>query len=202
MSEQKGQVVSPNIYWQISLLASILMLTYGILRQDFSIVIGQTLVYGIYIRNLQLKFAWQKIHWFARIFTLAVPLLYWIYLVCFGGFTVIFSNSDVSLSLMIWGTLAQLVFVSRFFYQWIYSENNSESILPIGFWIISLIGSLMIIVYSISRFDPVLFVTHCLGLFVYTRNIFLHFGKASLVSRLNKSPALNKIVSMISGNTK
>ncbi len=61
-SEQEGKVISPTIFWQISLVASLLMFTYGVLRNDFAIVIGQTLVYAIYIRNLQLKNAWKEIH--------------------------------------------------------------------------------------------------------------------------------------------
>jgi len=71
-SEQEGEVISPTIYWQISLLASILLLTYGILRNDFAIVVGQFLVYSIYIRNLQLKNAWQKMHWAVKSLAIVV----------------------------------------------------------------------------------------------------------------------------------
>ena len=44
-SEHEGRVLSPTLFWKISLLASILMLTYGILRNDAAILIGQILVY-------------------------------------------------------------------------------------------------------------------------------------------------------------
>ena len=179
-SEQKGEVISPVIYWQISLLASVLMLTYGILRNDFAIVVGQFLVYGIYIRNLQLKKAWQKMHWLAKSLAIVVPVVYLIWLIFSGNFSSILKNEDVSLFWMIWGTIAQIVFVSRFFYQWIYSENRKESVLPLGFWIISTVGSLMIFTYSIARLDPVLFAGHSLGLFIYIRNIFIYFGKKSI----------------------
>ncbi len=201
-SEQEGEVISPTIYWQISLLASILMLTYGILRNDFAIVVGQFLVYSIYIRNLQLKKAWQKMHWAIKSLALIVPLIYLGWLVFSGNFSTIFNNEDVSLFWMIWGTAAQMVFISRFFYQWLYSENRKESVLPLGFWIISTVGSLMIFTYSISRLDPVLFAAHSLGLFIYTRNILLHYGKGSLFSKLNKIPFLNKIIGKVSSKIK
>ena len=68
-SEKEGEVISPVIYWQISLVASIMMLTYGILRHDFAIVMGQSLVYGIYIRNLQLKNVWKQMHWLLKYIT-------------------------------------------------------------------------------------------------------------------------------------
>ena len=80
-SEKKGKVVSPVIYWQISLAASILMLTYGILRNDFAIVLGQSIVYLIYIRNLQLKKAWQKMHPLLRLLAFVIPLTYIFFLV-------------------------------------------------------------------------------------------------------------------------
>lgn len=201
-SEHEGQVISPIVYWQISLVASILMLTYGILRNDFAIVIGQSLVYSIYIRNLQFKKAWNKMHWVARILAVIIPLAYWAWLLSSGNFSSILNNNDVTLFWMVWGTIAQLVFISRFFYQWIYSENQKESVLPLGFWIISTCGSLMIFTYSVARIDPVLFAAHSLGLFIYLRNILLHFGKGSLFSRLQGIPVLNKIIRKVSDKIK
>lgn len=201
-SEQEGEVISPIIYWQISLVASILMLTYGILRNDFAIVVGQFLVYTIYIRNLQLKNAWNKMHWFAKGLAIVVPISYLAWLIFSGSFSAIFNNKDVSRFWLVWGTVAQIIFISRFFYQWIYSENKKESVLPLGFWVISTIGSSMIFTYSISRLDPVLFAAHSFGLFVYIRNILLHFGKGSLFEKLNKTPGLNKVIGKISAKIK
>lgn len=201
-SEQEGEVISPIIYWQISLVASILMLTYGILRNDFAIVVGQLLVYSIYIRNLQLKKAWKQMHIIARALALLVPLSYLAWLIYTGEFNSIIKNKDVSLFWMIWGTIAQLIFISRFFYQWIYSENKKESVLPLGFWIISTVGSIMIFTYSISRLDPVLFAAHSFGLFVYIRNVLLHFGKGGLFTKLNGSSKLNKRIERVSKKIK
>ena len=201
-SEKEGEVISPVIYWQISLVASIMMLTYGILRHDFAIVMGQSLVYGIYIRNLQLKNVWAKMHWAIKVLALAIPVGYWVWLLTSGNFANILHNEDVSLFWMIWGTTAQMVFISRFFYQWIHSENKKESLFPLGFWIISTCGSLMIFTYSIIRLDPVLFAAHSLGLFTYMRNIALHYGKSSLFERLNKIPLLNKVIGKISDKIK
>lgn len=201
-SEKEGEVISPVIYWQISLVGSITMLTYGILRNDFAIVFGQFLVYSIYIRNLQLKKAWQKMHWLAKSLAILVPLAYLGWLIYSGNFNSILKNQEVSLFWMIWGTAAQIIFLSRFFYQWIYSENRKESVLPLGFWIISTCGSLMIFTYSISRLDPVLFAAHSLGLFIYIRNILLHYGKGSLFSKLNKIPILNRFIGRISDKIK
>lgn len=203
-SEQEGEVISPVIYWQISLLASILMLTYGILRNDFSIVLGQVLVYSVYVRNLQLKNAWKKMHRITRTLAIVIPLIYLAWLI-FGknyNFMSIIRNDNVTLFLLIWGSAGQVIFTSRFLYQWIYSEYHNDSVLPLGFWVLSTIGSLMILIYSIPRLDPVLFTSHSLGLFMYTRNILLHYGKKGLFSKLGKTPSLKNIITKVSDKIK
>ena len=201
-SEKEGEVLSPVIFWQISLLASILMLTYGILRNDFAIVVGQLLVYLIYIRNLQLKNAWKRMHWLVRLLSIFVPLGYVFWLIFSGNFAAILKNKEVSTFWLVWGTLAQLVFISRFFYQWIFSEKEKNSVFPLGFWVISIIGSSMIFTYSIPRLDPVLFASHGFGIFVYTRNILLHYGRKSLFAKLDEMPGINKLIGKISDKIK
>lgn len=203
-SEQEGEVISPAIFWQISLVASNLMLVYGIFRNDFAIVLGQLIVYAIYIRNLQLKNVWNKMHLVSRGLFIVMPvaILLWLAFSDSYNFSTILKNEDISFWLMIWGTAGQVIFTFRFVYQWIYSETRKDSVLPLGFWIISLIGSLMIFTYAIYRLDPVLFAAHSLGLFIYIRNILLHFGKQSLFSRLYKIPALNKIINRVSDKIK
>jgi lipid-A-disaccharide synthase-like uncharacterized protein len=201
-SEQEGEVISPIVYWQISLVASILMLTYGILRNDFAIVVGQSLVYSIYIRNLQLKKVWNKMHLLSRGLFVLIPLGYWIWLIYSGNINSILKNENVSLFWMVWGTIAQLIFISRFFYQWIHSEKEKESLFPLGFWIISTVGSLMIFTYSVARIDPVLFASHSLGLFVYFRNILLHYGKGSLFEKFGDIPVLSKVIGKVSNKIK
>ena len=71
------------------------------------------------------------------------------------------------------GVVSQVLFTFRFVYQWIYSERKHESQLPMGFWAISLTGSLLILIYAIIRKDPVLFVGHFMGFIVYARNILI-----------------------------
>jgi len=202
-SEKEGEVISPIVYWQLSLLGSVIMLTYGILRNDFAIVLGQFIVYFIYIRNLQLKKVWGKTFILIRILAIITPFAYTLWLI-FGGaynFNAIIGNEDVSLFLLIWGSTGQVIFTFRFIYQWIYSEKEKESVLPLGFWLISTLGSLMIFIYSIPRLDPVLFAAHSLGLFIYIRNILLHYGKKSIIERLN-IPFINKLTDKVSEKIK
>lgn len=181
-SERAGKVLSPVIFWQISLVASIIMLVYGILRKDFAIILGQFLVYFIYIRNLQFEGAWAKIPKIFRIVAWIMPLacLTWIFSSKTFSLQAIIGNEDVSHWLMIWGIVSQVVFTSRFFYQWIFSEKNKQSSLPLGFWYISITGSLMIATYALFRLDLVLLFGQLAGSAIYFRNILIHFSKKGL----------------------
>ncbi len=204
LSEKEGEVISPAIYWQISLAASILMFIYGVLRHDFAIVLGQMIVYVIYIRNLQLKKIWKKMYPVIRLLAVVIPLLCigWLFFGDMHNIKTIIKNEDVPLFIMIWGLAGQIIFTFRFIYQWIYSEKRNDSFLPLGFWIISTIGSLMIFSYAIYRLDPVLFAAHSIGIFVYIRNILLHAGKQSIFAKIERIPFVHKLIKNISEKMK
>ena len=174
-SEKLKKVVTPLLFWQLSLLASFLLFVYGWFRDDFAIMLGQVLTYFIYIRNLQIQGFWKKLHKFFRVFLFVFPVILVIYSYNNNQFDMqcIFINEDIPLWLIILGSIAQIIFTLRFVYQWIYSEKKKESSLPMGFWMLSITGSLLIITYAILRKDPVLFTGHIFGSFVYFRNILL-----------------------------
>ncbi|MCK5814562.1 MAG: lipid-A-disaccharide synthase N-terminal domain-containing protein [Flavobacteriaceae bacterium] len=175
LSEKAKKVITPSLFWQMSLFASFLLFVYGYLRDDFAIMLGQTLTYFIYIRNLQLQGKWKKSPIALRFFILIFPVLIVLYGFNNNKIDVInlFKNEAIPLWLLIWGSVAQIIFTLRFVYQWIYSEKNKESILPFGFWLLSLAGSIMILIYAVMRRDPVLFLGHIFGSIVYVRNLIL-----------------------------
>ncbi|PCI03074.1 MAG: lauroyl acyltransferase [Flavobacteriaceae bacterium] len=175
LSEKSNKVLTPTLFWKLSLVASFLLFVYGYLRDDFSIMLGQTLTYFIYIRNLQLQGEWQKMPKSIRWFLCVFPALLIIYYYNNNTYDIsnLFQNKDIPFWLLTLGIVAQIIFTFRFIYQWIYSEKNKVSSLPFGFWMLSLIGSSLILIYAIIRRDPVLFVGHIMGLFIYTRNLML-----------------------------
>ncbi|MBQ2020725.1 MAG: lipid-A-disaccharide synthase N-terminal domain-containing protein, partial [Rikenellaceae bacterium] len=61
MSERAKRVLSPTIFWQISMVASCIFCLYGWLRNDFSIIVGQLVTYYIYIWNLNAHNSWKKL---------------------------------------------------------------------------------------------------------------------------------------------
>lgn len=205
-SEKEGKVVSPVIFWQLSLVASFLLLVYGTFRQDLVIVIGQLIGYFIYIRNLKLKNAWQLFPKWIRSAFLLLPLGFLYYLVVHVQFDFhrLIHNPQISGMLLTWGTLGQLIFTTRFVVQWIESEKNKESEFPVSFWYISLVGAILIASYAILRRDSVLFIGQAFGIVVYVRNLMLHFGaknegSLSLLDRIKnwRIPMLLGLVGLV-----
>ena len=83
-------------------------------------------------------------------------------------------------SLTFWlaiGFLGQALFTARFVMQWVVSEKKCDSVVPVAFWWLSLLGGTALLAYAIFRRDPVIITGQGMGLFVYTRNLML-VGKA------------------------
>ncbi|WP_242434561.1 lipid-A-disaccharide synthase N-terminal domain-containing protein [Hymenobacter amundsenii] len=174
-SERAKRVLVPTLFWQISLVSSFLMIVYGILRHDPVILGAQLISYAIYIRNLQLLREWDKLSpWFrAAAYALPVAMLGW-----FVAGNRHFSlramlGTEIPGGLLLLGAVGQAIFLLRFVYQWIYSERKGESSLPLSFWIISLVGSLLILAYAVMRRDAVLIIGNVFGTVVYARNMVL-----------------------------
>jgi lipid-A-disaccharide synthase-like uncharacterized protein len=75
-----------------------------------------------------------------------------------------------------WATLGlfgQLVFGFRFILQWIVSEYKKESHVPTAFWFISIVGSVMLLSYSIHVKNPVFILGFSLNSLIYLRNLHL-----------------------------
>lgn len=174
-SERAKKVLSPTLFWQLSMGASFLLCLYGWLRDDFAVILGQMISYYIYIWNLKMKGSWAKLPQVGRVVFLLLPVA------AIGYFVVnwrheyaeLFQQEEIPLGLIIFGVVAQFTFTLRFIYQWWYSREAGESVLPATFWIISLTGSAMIITYAVIRHDPVLILGQATGFIVYLRNLMI-----------------------------
>ena len=72
------------------------------------------------------------------------------------------------------GFLGQVFFTGRMILQWIVSEKAKKSIVPRAFWIMSLLGSAMLLSYAVYRRDPVFILGQSFGSIVYIRNLILY----------------------------
>lgn len=71
------------------------------------------------------------------------------------------------------GFIGQLAFTGRFVLQWLYSEYHKRSVIPVGFWYLSMVGSALLLAYAIYREDPVFIIGQSFGFIVYLRNLQL-----------------------------
>jgi lipid-A-disaccharide synthase-like uncharacterized protein len=83
---------------------------------------------------------------------------------------------------IILGLVAQGLFTMRFVVQWIASERAGKSVIPMAFWIFSIAGGLLLLVYALYRRDAVFIAGQAFGVFVYLRNLYfvLRERKAAL----------------------
>jgi lipid-A-disaccharide synthase-like uncharacterized protein len=80
-----------------------------------------------------------------------------------------------SISLDWWvllGFVAQAMFTARFVVQWIASEREGRSVIPVAFWFFSIGGGVLLLGYALYRKDPVFIVGQAFGVFVYLRNLY------------------------------
>jgi lipid-A-disaccharide synthase-like uncharacterized protein len=56
--------------------------------------------------------------------------------------------------------------------QWIASERAGHSVIPLAFWIFSIFGGLLLLVYALYRKDAVFIAGQAFGVFVYLRNLY------------------------------
>jgi lipid-A-disaccharide synthase-like uncharacterized protein len=83
---------------------------------------------------------------------------------------------SLSINDIIWlviGFTGQIVFSLRFFIQWLKSERAGRSFIPKTFWYYSILGSLILLVYSIHNQDPVYIFAQLFGTIIYSRNLYL-----------------------------
>lgn len=175
VTEKAKKVLSPPIFWILSILGSYLLFIYGLLRDDFAIILGQYIGYYIYLWNLNMQGVWKKVFPIFKVLLLITPIVVTVIILRDLSLfhAVFFQNKEIPLWLLILGSSGQVIFSLRFLYQFIYSVSRHESSLPTGFWVISLIGSSTIIAYAVFRLDPVLLLGQSFGFIVYIRNLII-----------------------------
>jgi len=75
--------------------------------------------------------------------------------------------------ILVLGFTGQALFFMRFLVQWISSEKQKKSVIPVAFWYFQHRRSTLLLAYAIIRKDPVFIVGQATGFLIYIRN--LHF---------------------------
>ena len=78
--------------------------------------------------------------------------------------------------LTILGLIGNAIFSTRFLVQWMASEKQGRSVIPVSFWYWSIFGSIIMCLYFIFRRDPI-------GILAYLPNSFIYFRNLHLIKR-------------------
>jgi len=74
---------------------------------------------------------------------------------------------------MVLGFVGNALFSMRFLAQWLASERQGESVIPISFWYWSIAGSVIMCLYFIFRRDPIGILAYLPNSLIYIRNLML-----------------------------
>ncbi|MBM4103656.1 MAG: lipid A biosynthesis protein [Planctomycetes bacterium] len=87
----------------------------------------------------------------------------------------------------IWATVAlvgQFIFGGRFVLQWLVSEYRKKSHVPIAFWYLSILGSLILLAYSVHIKNPIFMLSFSLNTLIYVRNLHLLYLESRRITQL------------------
>ncbi|MCC6696736.1 MAG: lipid-A-disaccharide synthase N-terminal domain-containing protein [Candidatus Hydrogenedentes bacterium] len=98
---------------------------------------------------------------------------------------------------LILGATGGVIFYGRFYVQWWASEREKRSVMPVAFWYMSSVGSLMLLVYAVHEQSPVGALGQSLNIVIYSRNL-VHIWREN--GRLTKAgnAAIHAAVAAIS----
>lgn len=82
-------------------------------------------------------------------------------------------RSERAIALFFFGLLGQAMFMGRFALQWIASERRGRSIVPLGFWWLSLAGATILLIYFLIQSEPIGILGQMLGWPIYLRNVYM-----------------------------
>jgi len=185
-TEKQKKSVVPEAFWYMSIAGGTLLYIYTYIQNDPVYMFGLGLNLAIYVRNIifirkEKEHTLTMVTYFWYVF-LSVSLGLFLYSLYSLGHAII-NHEDVidheeSLAIIIFGLIGQFLFTGRFIVQWLATEINKKSTVPISFWYLSLSGGLILLVYEALRQDPVLVLAQSTGSIVYIRNLyFIYKGK-------------------------
>lgn len=91
-------------------------------------------------------------------------------------FHVLNISSWAGLAWVVLGFVGQALFFARLLVQWIASERERRSVVPVAFWWFSLLGGAMLFAYFVWRRDIVGVLGQTTGVVVYARNLRLIYA--------------------------
>ena len=90
--------------------------------------------------------------------------------------------------LTLFGLTGNVAFSTRFILQWVASERQKRSVVPVSFWYWSIAGSAILCSYFILRRDPVGVIAYLPNSIIYFRNLHLIRKHHTGAETINQTP--------------
>lgn len=175
-SEKNKKSVVPVSFWYLSISGSFILLGYSIVVKDPVFIAGQSAGFIIYLRNLYFIALEKGVK--KRTFTCYSAFIAVIFIAVSAALAYFAppfrEEKETSRILLLYllGLSGQFFFFMRFFVQWLYTEKLRRSVFPVAFWYFSILGSVLLLAYSVLVGDIVFIIGQCAGLLIYMRNIY------------------------------
>ena len=173
-SERQKRTVVPVSFWWLSLGATVIFIVYAYGRLEIPFILGFAATLVPYLRNLRIaghpEHPPRRSPWIvaAAVVLGCIPIL-------------VFARQEaVQDAWFYFGLFGNAVFGSRFFVQWVQSEKRRQSVMPLSFWYLSLVGSLILLIYSVVRSDLVFILSFLFNVVPYSRNLVLIYRSRRL----------------------
>ncbi len=90
------------------------------------------------------------------------------------------------------GWLGNAAFSSRFFVQWYATEKKKQVVIPVAFWWLSLVGSLILLAYALlHQPDSVFILAYAFAWIPYIRNLVIHYRHLKEQQKCSKCEAVS-----------
>lgn len=175
-SEKQRQSIIPKSFWYFSIAGSLTLLSYALYRRDPIFILGQCFGVIIYLRNIYFIQPSLIKPLITVIAVFLTVLLSYLFSAEFPNIEQLRKDSNSSFW-YIFGFIGQLMFSMRFILQWLESEKQKKSVMPVSFWYLSLFGSLILLAYALYKKDAVFIMGQSFGMVVYLRNLNFIFKK-------------------------
>lgn len=200
-SERKGVSTVSPLFWKLSFVGSLFFMFHFFIQVQYPFCLLQGINTVIFWRNLNLISSpspcstKRVLVLFLGVFLLVTTLFILQSYFLIGEIswvrtpTKLFDETRVyhALGWHFLGALGGALFASRFWVQWWQAERYFRSELSSSFWWISIIGSILSVIYFIEIRDVVNILGHGFASIPYIRNLILMKRKNKFLSRNSKN---------------
>jgi lipid-A-disaccharide synthase-like uncharacterized protein len=169
--ERQHTRAAPRLFWVLSIAGSLLLGAFALQRGTWILLVGFTINSIIYARNLRLGSAEEGLRitgWGAAGLACGAALA-----LMAAGIAHAHPTTGEAWGWIGVAMIGQAMWSSRFVVQWLLSERTGQSHFPPAFWVFSLAGNVLLLLYAIHLREPVFIAGLALGPFVQLRNLWL-----------------------------